>query len=204
MPIFDQHKCIFVHIPKCAGTSISNVFSDGHPIFSTSNYDEFSLKYMKGRNLEHSTAKKIRLLAPFRFRRYFKFAFVRNPFDRMVSEYKWRKTWDDQMNEKSFSDMLKDIPVYRKQKKPHFFTAKSFLTDRRGNLIVDYIGKFENIDNDFEEIAKRIGIAKTLPKKNVTASESQKFSDYYDDETKQLVMRYFSEDFEYLSYSTNI
>jgi chondroitin 4-sulfotransferase 11 len=200
MPIFDKYKTIFVHIPKCAGTSVSNAFADGEPSFNSAEYKKFSLRTMKGRNLEHQTSRRLKLLAPFRFRKYYKFAFVRNPFDRMVSEYKWRSSWDESTRNADFENMLEKIPSFRDAGEPHFFSAKQFVTDGRGKVVVDFIGKFESIDEDFAKIAKAVNLNKSLPKKNVTNKQESKYCEYYNSTTKRLVEQYFGEDLAFFDY----
>ena len=203
MPIFDKYKAIFVHIPKCAGTSISNVLAHSDPLFSDTDYRHFSLRKMKGRNLEHLTGQRLKLLAPIRFHRYYKFAFVRNPYDRMVSEFKWRSSWDPATKNEGFETMLEKIPYYRQRKEPHFYSAYSFLTNQRGESIVDYVGKFETIDDDFVEIAQTLNLQTVLPKKNITNSEKVHYSSFYNKSSQSLVKQHFLEDFENFDYSKN-
>src|SRR5579863_90564 len=64
---FDYHQCIFIHVPKTAGTSIARALFDA-PVSA--------VPY-----LEYERAN------PSKFRRYFKFCFVRNPWDRLLSAY---------------------------------------------------------------------------------------------------------------------
>lgn len=201
MPIFDKYKAIFVHIPKCAGTSVSNAFADGDPRFNDAGYKKFSLRTMKGRNLEHQTSNRLKLLAPFRFRKYYKFAFVRNPFDRMVSEFKWRSSWDESTRNADFETMLEKIPSFRAAGEPHFFSAKQFVTNCNGEVVVDFIGKFESIDEDFKKIAKAVNLTTNLPKKNVTNERKSKYCEYYNSATRRLVEQYFEEDLTFFEYS---
>ncbi len=71
---FDANKCIFVHIPKNAGTSISqSLFNVNIPSFITL----YDYKYLLGRD---------------KFQDYYKFAFIRNPWDKIVSVYTYFKT----------------------------------------------------------------------------------------------------------------
>ena len=70
---FDQHRCIFVHVPKCAGVSISRSLF-GSLVGTHIAMKSFQLIYTEEE-----------------FARYFKFAFVRNPWDRLVSAYRFLK-----------------------------------------------------------------------------------------------------------------
>jgi hypothetical protein len=201
LPIFDNSKSIFVHIPKCGGTSLVSCFS---PEINRliAKPDQFSLKYMYGRNLQHATSSKLKLLAPIRFHRYYSFSFVRNPWDRMISEYNWRKKWDGNVKNTSFIQMLEKIPNYRNNREPHFYQASEFIMDKADNLIIDYLGYFENIEKDFNNICKYLKLDFSLPKKNVTATKSAEelFSEFYTKDSVALVNKYFSRDITNFGY----
>jgi len=200
MPIFDEYKTVFVHIPKTAGTSVMTMLSDDVNQY-IGNPNKISLKYMYGKNLQHLTGTKLRLLAPFRFRRYYRFAFVRNPWDRMVSEFKWRSKWDEGLKDKDLSYMLQRVELYRKKRAaPHFLEAADFVFDGKGKLLVDYVGRFESIEEDFKSIAAAIGIDKELPKTNVSGGASKGYRDWYTPETVTLIEKLFCRDIEAFDY----
>src|SRR5258706_16293188 len=72
---FDEHRCIFVHIPKCAGNSVTK-----------------SLSQFGGFDCGHTNLKRFQIMfGPEEFNRYFKFAFVRNPYDRLFSAFLFMK-----------------------------------------------------------------------------------------------------------------
>ena len=81
--ISHPHKFVFIHIPKTGGSSIETLFL-GKP----------QRRWAPEINhyFQHATAAELRnrLMNRDNFDRYFKFAFVRNPWDRIVSEMKWR------------------------------------------------------------------------------------------------------------------
>ena len=111
---------------------------------------------MYGRELQHITARKMSFLAPFRFRKYFKFAFVRNPYRRIESEFNWRKSWDSATNKMSLSTFIDTIP-YRLNE-PHFMPANKFLLTSSGTFLVDFVGKFENMESDLQKINQLAGV----------------------------------------------
>lgn len=165
------------------------------------NPSRISLKYLYGRNLQHSTAARVRWLAPIRYRRYFSFAFVRNPWDRMLSEYKWRQSWDEEVAGAPFEAMLSNLPRYRRCREPHFREASDFLFDRSNQLMVDSVGRFESIATDFAQICSTLKAVAPLSRSNASREEgSRSYRDYYGKESRELVADWFRNDivrFEY-------
>jgi chondroitin 4-sulfotransferase 11 len=106
---------------------------------------------------------------------YFKFAIVRNPFDRIVSCYNdkivrnrgfaSRESWGD-LSFEEFVNEISKIP--HSKMNPHFRPQYTFLTRPDGELIIDYFGKFESLPDVFETIKKRAGFPDeiVLPQRN--------------------------------------
>ena len=126
------------------------------------------------------------------YKDYFKFAFVRNPWDRVVSWYFFVKNNTDSRSTKniSFKEIIKTkSKVWTGPKQFQYeFTKKS-----------DFIGKTENIQEDFDIICDKIGIPQqTLPHRNTT--KHKHYTEYYDEETKSIVAEVFTKDIEYFGY----
>src|SRR5262249_7513372 len=73
------------------------------------------------------------------------------------------------------------------------------LTDDQGRLLVDYIGHYERLDEDFAEVAAKVGIADRLP--HLNRSQHKDYRTYYSDRTRELVETYFRADVELFGYS---
>lgn len=178
---------IFIHINKTAGTSISTAL-------------DFSIK-------QHFTAKEIiDLIGEDKWRRAFKFTFVRNPFSKVISHYHYRiETNQTQMKSKKidFKTWLKK--TYGEEKDPFYYdNPKMFLPQcewlkNHNDLIdIDFIGKFENLENDFREVQSKLGLNKKLPAMNKTKRDHYK--NYHDQETIEIINNWFFEDLERFDY----
>ena len=172
MPI-DLDRCIiFVHIPKTGGTSIESVLG------MTRRINLFSTKPIPGlpvadRTPQHFTWRELLSCLPPGFPdAAFKFAFVRNPWDRFVSEFLWRRRLrDSRLRYGSYlTDLdsfvrLLDLPPARRKSAAgldgHLETQTSFLVDETGALSMDFIGRFECFDVDVREVLRRIGVPAT-------------------------------------------
>lgn len=193
---FDENECIFVHIPKVAGSSVKGCL--------------FPNQHGPG----HRLAMDYYLENPKKFKKYFVFCFVRNPYDRLVSAYHYLmgggkgpadvRFRDKHLLEyKDFSDFLRNGLA-----KPdvagwwHFRPQYLYVINFEGELIVDYIGRFENIDHDFSEIVKKLGVKAELPHSN--KSDRNSYEKYFDKELQEIAYNFYKEDFEMLGYSKEL
>lgn len=184
--ISHEHKWIFVHLLKCAGTSIECVFwKTGTDHICKNEYVDTT------RHVKHVTARQYSTTTY--WDKYFTFTFVRNPWDKMVSFYEYYKKIRKQPGAR-FSEFLDD-----EHWSPMFHNQLDLLTPHPGEPEIDYIGRFENLQNDFDYICDRIGVPRQkLPHKNSTDHEH--YTEYYDDETRRIVAKRFAKDIESFGY----
>ena len=178
-----KNKCIFIHIPKCAGSSIEKFFV---------NRDWWFVD-RKTKHIHAKTAKKI---YKENWDENFTFSYVRNPWDQMVSWYKFRKH-----HNLSFDKFLTKYKIKQEWAYwlPENLNQTDFLVDTNGNQLVDFIGRFENLQEDFNTICDKIGIPQQkLPHKNKT--KHKHYTEYYDDETREFVAEKYAKDIEYFGY----
>ena len=212
MPISHEHRCIFVHIPKSGGTSIELALGmdRGNELFGFeaadgTRYDNSVGPRMKAEGqhdlicLQHLEATRVRSRYPDEiWNTYFKFSVVRNPFDLVVSEFSYHTQEREDMlgilgfaPDTPFKDYVHSGFRAKQQKK--------FLVDERGEIIVDFIARFENLEHDFAHICKTIGVEVKLPHANKTVRDP--YREYYDDRTRARVERVYADDFQLFGYS---
>ena len=146
---------------------------------------------------EITTAQK--LLPPGLFKRYFKFAIVRNPWRRLVSEYEFILKTPHHGRHRKVKG-LAGFPEFIEMQIPRRDAYQiNQLTDREGRFLMDFVGKLETLDQDWETICKRTGIPhRELPRKNV--SVSRPYTDYYTAETRDLVAKHWAREIEQFAY----
>lgn len=148
---------------------------------------------------EHTTADQARRLLPRQvYNDLFKFAFVRNPWDLLVSYYHYllRSTGHHRHRRVKRLGGFEDYVRYEARRGK--FSQKQFLTDRRGNLLVDFVGRFESLATDFCYVCRVLGISAALP--HVNRTPHQDYRSYYDKRTIELVAWHFREDIELFGY----
>jgi hypothetical protein len=199
------HRCIFVHIPKCAGNSVQKVIWPGkwtEEDLWGGFIDQYHNKYQTG-GLQHLLARQIREeVGRKRFDSYFKFTIVRNPFDRTVSQFAYMKRRPDL---RQFVGMREDasfaeyVDLIQRRTHVQWEPQYSFILDDEGGTIVDFVGRFELIDRDMQVVFDRIGLGgRELPVGN--RSDRGPYRDYYTDETREQVGAMYRTDLEQFEY----
>ncbi|HRW98592.1 MAG TPA: sulfotransferase family 2 domain-containing protein, partial [Cyclobacteriaceae bacterium] len=209
-------QAIFLHLPKAAGSSIERVCSDERiPI------DTLNQAWCK---IDAHAAE---------FEGWFKFGFVRNPWDKMVSSWQMFSTWrrPEWFPVLPFEEFLKiafaprepekiscervwkkkdgnpeEMAYYRDQylmsiHNHSLYQCHPFykMFDQSGKQLVDFVGRFEYLQSDFDKICEIVGIhPRKLP--HLNSSEHKHYSFYYDDETRNLVDEYYHQDIEQFGY----
>ena len=194
---FVDHKCIFVHIPKCAGISVA------YTLFGHRGGAHYSIeKYQK-------------IFTKTEFEEFFKFTIVRNPWDRLVSAYHYflqggRNEKDRRWAEKhlskyeTFNDFVKEWISRDRVFKSLVFRPQYSFVCLPGSLTptVDFIGRFENLDADFSYIKKKLAIsAPDLPSLNKSKARKNDYRKYYNGETRQIIADVYREDIELFDYN---
>ena len=198
------HKCIFVHIPKCGGTSLEAVIWPGERHASDlwmGFIDRYHNKYQTG-GLQHLHADQIRAeVGEDCFKSYFKFAFIRNPFDKAVSQYSYMRVRPDLrefigMHENDpFSRYLELLPTrLHVQWEPQV----PFLFDRNGGCLVDFIGRYENLAQDAQTVLRRLRIDAELP--HINRGTHDDYRTYYQQDDVAKVNLLYGSDLTTFSY----
>ena len=138
----------------------------------------------------------------------FKFVFVRNPWDLQVSSYHHLGRERPGLLEgvSGFEDFLRYKLNLRRPPQYHLDMSATlqsdYILDLHGNLIVDFVGRYERLATDFEEACKQIGLPRTpeLPHKR-KAENRKPYRAYYTDETKALVADFYKSDIERFGYT---
>jgi len=205
MLVSDSKRFIFIHIPRTAGFSVRRALK---PWVDCQNLDFSKARWEK--DYPHYTTREVRqIVGKRRFQKYFKFVFVRNPWDRVLSRYFYLKNFNGRPNEPlnprgyyppgtlSFLQWLKggeSHGVHPLDLRPQ----KEWLVDDSGHIGVDFVGRFETLEADFETICQKIALSLVLP--HVNRSDHGHYREYYDQEGRHFVARIFSDDIKTWSY----
>jgi chondroitin 4-sulfotransferase 11 len=192
---------IFVHVQKTGGNSVRTAL--GGDIFDAR---------------KHFTARELRdFHGQTAWSACFKFSFVRNPWDRLVSWWSMIDSSRDYIDQaqppnsffgyvlgraRSFEDFLSrcdDEIVDSDGRKNIFRNQIDYLVDDNGTIIVDFVGRFERLQEGFDEICHRLGRTSVeLPRTNV--SRHAAYTDYYTPATAEIVARRYARDIAQFGY----
>lgn len=211
--ISHKYKCIFLHIPKVAGTSIERLLREIDP--------EIPQKVLRKRGFSHFLNDHTD---------YFVFSFVRNPYDRFVSAWKWGELKFSKEGELPFYKKERSVSFeeyvllttdldYRKDNEnlwseydeyhtlPQFeffpnLNGGHYFTDKISPAFTcDFIGRFENLHEDFNTVCSNISVKQfKLPHAYNSKTFKQAFN--WTSELKEKVYNYYKKDFELFNYES--
>ena len=177
---------LFIHINKTGGSSIEKALN---------------------LPLEHKTAEeKILQIGQDQWDQKYTFTVVRNPWDRVVSHYHYRFQRDVsgiQTDGISFNDWVRltyrdQDPIY--YNKPKMFQPQlKWVADDSGQILVDFICRFESLESDFQQVCKSINQRKTLP--HLKSSQRRNYHEYFNLETIMIIEKWFQIDIDMFKYT---
>lgn len=224
--INDEHRFAFLHVAKTGGRSINTLLKEKlgqKGVFNTQklNPDVNRLGRMLGLEAKALAGEE-------RWQSYFTFAFVRNPWDRAVSIYEHMRTdykatrlrpfagrsgkakillaicgeLNISPRKFSFDDFVYGVLRDRAFENYHWDTQSNALTDGAGNILFDWVGRFENLEPDFQHACNAIGLPRLeLPHHN--KSKRKIWPSYYTDHSFKTVAEIYREDIDLFEYGSD-
>jgi hypothetical protein len=203
MRLLPEHKCIFIHIPKTGGNSITKSLDGLSNCRALGRDARPFLKHVKARDMKAGVDGEV-------WGSHFKFAVVRNPWDQMVSCYHWwlQKASRLETHQESVAEIRAMDGFGGFMRSPYGgemlnqCTGSSYdwVSDDAGGLLVDYVGRFETLNESWGEICDRLGVERT-ELKHLNQTKRTHYRDYYTDETRDIVARRFARLIEEFGYS---
>ncbi len=222
--ISHEHQCIFIHIPKCAGTSVERALGhlDGHT--GRGGQDHRSIRMIQRpfltlkmlSSVEQINTMVKRVVYPLmpvmnpknrwtvsreQFDSYYKFTFVRNPWARAYSWYKNVIRDELHLQKYKISSDISLAEFLRRfggkgELRPQLYWLKTF----QGSVSMDFIGRFESLAQDYEKVALALKLETSELPHEIKGSGSN-YRDHYDSQSKELVAKIYREDVETFGYT---
>lgn len=204
-----EKNFLFIHVPKTGGTSMRAVLQqhahqpEQRPTNRCLEKLGISVNHLLGdyRDYRFRTHERICVVASRLphgvFDRLFKFGFVRNPWDLLPSMYKFIRKNEQHKRHRVVSKMsFPEFVSFAASKR--IAKQKRLIAARDGTILLDFVGKFERLNEDYRVIADRLGLDVRLPHLNRTKQSD--YVDFYNESTIEGVRKTFRDDIEAFGY----
>ena len=201
-----SHSFIFVHVPKTAGSSITKILTPYSLPRNNSTINKLISRwapkwhYHQHHFRYHDGIQEAYRALPIDFvEQAYKFAFVRNPYDWLVSLYEYIRQQHKHRYHKKILAMdfatYIDFEISRNRR-----SQNRLLCNHQGQLQVNFIGRIENIEMDFNKTCQQINIEPvTLP--YINGSVHRDYREYYTSQLKQKVAQHWARDLNIFGYN---
>ncbi len=201
----EQYQFIFVHVSKTGGSNLERALKP----YSLQAPKTFSNKvlsklYLHSDHRKHYFKQHDSILVAQRalpreeFEHCYKFALVRNPWDWLVSLYLFLKRKDDHRHNKLIRDMsfeqYVDFEIKRDSRHQH-----RFMMDKKDNLLLDYVGRYEELEQSFDAICSRLKIERPVIEK-YGVYKRDPYQEFYNETLKEKVRQHWRKDIETFGY----
>lgn len=210
MPISHNNRFIFIHIPKTGGTSIENYLNIRRLTKNLLRHSAFVKFQYNGTwyPLHHLPATIVKKIHPNYFKKYYKFSFVRNPYQRMLSLYVWlnEEKLQNLRNDSSDSDIIlateqfeKWIDYFFKKNDYRNLSQTEYLYSGK-KLIVDEVYKFEDMHIELDRLKKRLNINFDASQIHNASAKTFDRNKLLTDSIKEKIYNFYKEDFDNFGY----
>ena len=205
MIISHKHRFIFFAVPKTATHAIRQALREhmGEGDWEQQVlFGRQALPIPELAKLQHGhiSAQQLRPhIDPDQWDGYFKFGFVRNPFDRYVSTCFFLNRQNPAFADQAVPFMKRALDIPRFRGRVLVQPQVRQLAGEDGKIALDYVGRYESLQHSYDHICETIGIQSTdLARKNT--SEHKSYTEYYDDDLKDKVASFYTTDLDEFGY----
>jgi hypothetical protein len=205
-----QQNAVFLWIPRTGGTSFYTALAkhgcSHHRRIDIIHYRFAQTGLVTFSHADYNALLEHGFVEPQFDETAYKFAIVRNPYDRLISLYHYFIKQRDLHPKTSFStfcrllreDAIDDIGIFNVNGMSQCQPQCRWLKDKNGKLIPDYVGKFETLAESYKTIMAHLGIQEELP--NINGTVHKPYQEYYSAEDIEIVNEFYREDFEEFGY----
>lgn len=213
MPISYTYNTIFIHIPKCAGTTIEKMLG------TATRSEYFSLVPESinevNKTPQHYTYLELKnSLSHIDWKNFYLFSVIRNPYQRVVSEYKFReevylRTERPELNPIDFSTFLNSLDMDINKRisyyDGHLETQASYLRNEKGNIDPTIeIFRSENLKPCWDRIKELTGVEYSSDMWSRRSTNSEEYKKFYTAALQEKVYNFYKEDFDNFQYSKDL
>ena len=202
MLISETRKFIFIHIYKTAGISVMTSllpYTSRYPFLPVVRHKlSYYFKSLQKYPLHTTAHDLIADIGEEAYSSFFSFSFVRNPWDWQVSLYNYMLSREDHFQHEFVNSFANFDEYVEWRCKNEVRFQKDFIYSDNDDLLVSFVGKFENLEKDFRKICEEIGVFPTLPRLNI--SNAEPYQSYYSKKSIGLIKETFRPDIETFDY----